>query len=252
VLDVHPPHESVHSWRDFFIHIATIVVGLIIAVGLEQTVEALHRHSERAELRESLQHETYEILRDAEHVDTSISAEIKWQQQIGDIFIASERTHRPLGQLPPEPLKDFDFPDDPIYKAAKASNKLTLLSKEETEAYGELDGLLEHVNIAYRQRVDALNAEIETQRQLRFDQPVGPIPDQSALNLSSGFAPYAASTLSSEDLKNLYTDTVHLEISAANFVYWSRQVRGAAVALHQGERHLNKIEAAERQFDNLP
>jgi len=24
MLDVHPPHEAAHSWKDFFIHIATI------------------------------------------------------------------------------------------------------------------------------------------------------------------------------------------------------------------------------------
>jgi hypothetical protein len=43
MLDVHPPHQAIHGWRDFFIHIATIVVGLLIAVALEQTVEACWR-----------------------------------------------------------------------------------------------------------------------------------------------------------------------------------------------------------------
>jgi hypothetical protein len=48
MLDVHAPHDRVHSWSDFFIHIATIVIGLLIAVGLEQTVEYFHhRHQAR-------------------------------------------------------------------------------------------------------------------------------------------------------------------------------------------------------------
>jgi hypothetical protein len=48
MLDVHAPHERVHGWSDFFIHIATIVIGLLIAVGLEQTVEYFHhRHQAR-------------------------------------------------------------------------------------------------------------------------------------------------------------------------------------------------------------
>jgi hypothetical protein len=48
MLDVHAPHERVHSWSDFFVHIATIVIGLLIAVGLEQTVEYFHhRHQAR-------------------------------------------------------------------------------------------------------------------------------------------------------------------------------------------------------------
>ncbi len=36
MLDVHPPHHAATTWRDFFIHIATIVLGLIIAVGPRQ------------------------------------------------------------------------------------------------------------------------------------------------------------------------------------------------------------------------
>ena len=48
MLDVHPAHHPATTWREFFVHIATIVVGLIIAVGLEQLVELVHRH--RAEM----------------------------------------------------------------------------------------------------------------------------------------------------------------------------------------------------------
>ena len=54
MLDVHPPHQAAHTWKDFFIHIATIVIGLLIAVGLEQTVEAIHHRREVTEAREAL------------------------------------------------------------------------------------------------------------------------------------------------------------------------------------------------------
>ena len=57
MLDVHPPHTAAHSWREFFIHIATIVIGLLIAIGLEQTVEAVHQRREARETHEALQHE---------------------------------------------------------------------------------------------------------------------------------------------------------------------------------------------------
>jgi hypothetical protein len=57
MLDVHPPHTAVHGWRDFFIHIATIVIGLCIAVGIEQTVEHFHHRQQVAETREQLQTE---------------------------------------------------------------------------------------------------------------------------------------------------------------------------------------------------
>ena len=45
MLDVHPPHTPVHGWRDFLLHLATITIGLLIAISLEQTVEFFHhRH----------------------------------------------------------------------------------------------------------------------------------------------------------------------------------------------------------------
>jgi hypothetical protein len=54
MLDVHPPQHTPHTWRDFFIHIATIVLGLVIAIGLEQMVEYIHHGREVAETREAL------------------------------------------------------------------------------------------------------------------------------------------------------------------------------------------------------
>ena len=54
MLDVHPPHHAIDTWRDFFIHIATIVVGLLIAVGLGNLVERIHDHYELDETRAAL------------------------------------------------------------------------------------------------------------------------------------------------------------------------------------------------------
>lgn len=32
MLDVHPPHSPTHTWKDFFIHIATIGEGTLVNV----------------------------------------------------------------------------------------------------------------------------------------------------------------------------------------------------------------------------
>jgi hypothetical protein len=45
VIDVHPPHEPIHGWRDFLLHLLTITIGLLIALSLEGLVEwQHHRH----------------------------------------------------------------------------------------------------------------------------------------------------------------------------------------------------------------
>jgi hypothetical protein len=57
MLDVHPAHHAASRWREFLVHIATIVLGLLIAVGLEQSVEYLHHRREVAETREAVHRE---------------------------------------------------------------------------------------------------------------------------------------------------------------------------------------------------
>lgn len=48
MLDVHAPHEKIHGYKDFFLHLFTITVGLLIALGLEGCVEwGHHRHLRR-------------------------------------------------------------------------------------------------------------------------------------------------------------------------------------------------------------
>src|ERR1700730_1204283 len=60
MLEVHAPHESIHTWKSFFIHIATIVIGLLIAVGLEQAVETIHWHNQVRAARDVLRQELLE------------------------------------------------------------------------------------------------------------------------------------------------------------------------------------------------
>jgi hypothetical protein len=44
-LDIHPVHGSIRSVKDFFLHLLTITVGILIALSLEATVEWFHyRH----------------------------------------------------------------------------------------------------------------------------------------------------------------------------------------------------------------
>src|ERR1700723_3847662 len=79
MLDVHAPHHT-NTWRDFFIHIATICVGLLIAVSLEQTVEAVNHHQQRKQLLVSLDHDTRATLRDSDFAAAERLRRMQWNQ----------------------------------------------------------------------------------------------------------------------------------------------------------------------------
>jgi len=56
-MEVHPPHAPLHGWRDFWIHLGTIAVGLLIAIALEQSVEWMHHLHQRHQLEEDFREE---------------------------------------------------------------------------------------------------------------------------------------------------------------------------------------------------
>jgi hypothetical protein len=44
-MDIHPPHQPIHTWKDFLLHLLTITIGLFIALTLEASIESMHhRH----------------------------------------------------------------------------------------------------------------------------------------------------------------------------------------------------------------
>src|ERR1700733_2728206 len=56
-MDVHAPHEPVHTWKDFAIHLAIVTIGLFIALMLEAGVEYWHHRHIVAEARENIRRE---------------------------------------------------------------------------------------------------------------------------------------------------------------------------------------------------
>jgi uncharacterized membrane protein YccC len=56
-MDVHPPRQAIHSWKDFLLHLLTITVGLFIALTLEAAVESLHHRHLVRDARDMLQRE---------------------------------------------------------------------------------------------------------------------------------------------------------------------------------------------------
>jgi hypothetical protein len=126
VLDVHAPHESVHSWRDFFLHLVTITIGLFIALSLEGFVEwQHHRHlahdaetSLRAEIKSNA--EGMDVLTDLHQRQATLKHDVKVLQ-----FIVE------TGKNPPDQNMKVDFRivtfDDVSWKTAQTTGALSYM-----------------------------------------------------------------------------------------------------------------------------
>jgi len=139
MIDIHPPHKSDHTWKDFFIHIATICVGLIIAIGLEQTVEAVHHLHQRRELEENLRAELQgDLRRDA--TDFRIFADIRAYTLQLNSAVSARRAGKSSPPAPPAPTDNRrdEVPIAPsiaIWDTAKLDATITLLPATEIELY---------------------------------------------------------------------------------------------------------------------
>jgi hypothetical protein len=140
MLDVPAPHQSVHTWRDFFIHIATISVGLLIAIGLEQTVEAIHHARERRELIANMRDEARQNLKSAQEAYDAYSARAAWLRESVDVVRRATSSNGIFDLTLPAaaPFPGNAAPLLPAWSVAKTNGNAALLPEERAEVYERL------------------------------------------------------------------------------------------------------------------
>jgi hypothetical protein len=147
MLDVHAPHESIHTWKGFFIHIATIACGLLLALALEKTVEYLHQRHLLSEARSELAAEL-ENNRRAWHKNAAEVQRIQRELEVNLRVVHALRSHAlPDGKL--DYSADLWATFDGAWQSVHQNGALGLMPQKELtkEAW------------FYRLMVDLLNAE---------------------------------------------------------------------------------------------
>jgi hypothetical protein len=164
MLDVHPPHEAAHTWKDFLIHIATIVIGLIIAVGLEQTVEFFHHREQLHQLHEDLHAESLRnlhiALADIDECETNHAFVTAIYQEV----VVANRDHRSPILHTTLGNSSYVKPASAAWTVAQQSGTLGLLPRDEAQRYvrvyslvDQSSGVIAQGNAAYSKLLDALS-----------------------------------------------------------------------------------------------
>jgi hypothetical protein len=141
MLDVHPAHHAATTWRDFFIHIATIVLGLLIAVGLEQTVEHFHHRHQIAETREALRAERELNRKVMQHLVAEFRTRtIAMRGNLADFHYLQQHPSAPIERLPTTinwHNNAVQF-NESVWTTAQQGQLLSLFPPEEVRAYSRL------------------------------------------------------------------------------------------------------------------
>jgi hypothetical protein len=190
MLDVHPLQHAPYSRRDFFLHIATISVGLLIAIGLEQTVEYFHRLLERHELQAELRNEGLHNRDGIRSALRALDATESWallsEQAVQNAANHGDTTAQPYPPaFKPDPalMKSLRFivPSAAVWTTANASGAIALLPPDDAVAYARLyrfHELVTEMDLEWRKSNTPLRA-----LEARFsDNRLDRRPDLGALN----------------------------------------------------------------------
>jgi hypothetical protein len=171
MLDVHAPHESIHTWKGFFIHIATIVIGLLIAIGLEQSVEYIHHHHQLQEARRELLIEVDDNLHLIElNIESTRKTSLALDADIA-ILRAKQSSNSPAAMKLDYTWHPNDTQDGG-WQAAKQSGALSLMPHEELRRYTRVYTVLAAITDA----LPAFGARMEVAGAIARRVPDGDLP----------------------------------------------------------------------------
>jgi hypothetical protein len=137
-MDVHAPHEPVHTWKDFFIHLTIVTIGLFIALMLEALVEYVHHRHVVAEARANIRLEIQEN-------HTAAQNDLVLVQQNIDTIKSNIQTIHLLKQHPKSTAHlhlansmSFDSLSDTAWRTARDTGALSYMPYNEAQRYSDL------------------------------------------------------------------------------------------------------------------
>jgi hypothetical protein len=137
MLDVHAPHESPHSWRDFATHLVIVTIGLFIALMMEAGVEWLHhRHvvaEARANIRQEIEDDHIAAQHDLVMLQKNVQLERTNIKNIRGLQADPKHFHGTVNNT-----MSFDSMDDAAWRTARDTGALAYMPYAEVQRYSDL------------------------------------------------------------------------------------------------------------------
>lgn len=151
MLDVHPPHESIHGWRDFLLHLLTITIGLLIALSLEGCVEWRHHRHLVHEAESSLYEEIKSNADDLKETAADIHKQQAVLKQDGIVLRQIIRDGKPPKNSSMEVNFHIHTFADVSWKTAQSTGALGYMSYPDAQKYSDIYTTQQELNIAENQ-----------------------------------------------------------------------------------------------------
>jgi hypothetical protein len=161
MIDIHPPHHGAMTRRDILTHLMIVVLGILIAIGLEQIAEVIHHHNQRHQLEEDLHQEAQRNVGTIQANEKNFAVYMVWYR---DVLKAAREAKPAIGfvtfVVPPRvDPRVAQRPMDNVWPAATASGAVAVLPREEIETFGRINTYAEFADQIAGARQAALLTE---------------------------------------------------------------------------------------------
>jgi len=144
-MEIHAPNEPIHTKKDFFIHLFTITIGLLIALSLEGLVEYIHhRHlvaEARANIRQELDQNHTAAQGDLVLLQKNIDLQESNIQAIHKLQAHTKDFHGSVTNT-----MSFNSIEDAAWRTARDTGALSFMPYDEVQRYSDIYMLAGIVN----------------------------------------------------------------------------------------------------------
>ena len=171
MLDVHPPHSAVHGWRDFFIHIATITIGLVIALALEGAVTTMEHRALVREARENIRREIQGNATEAVEDEGYLQEDADRMKENATLAHAYLLDANALKGRKMSFTFTWNSLNDSAWRSARDSGALTYMPLAEVQRYSDIYA---QQDIIDREAVEVFTGQPELAAGMLFNNPAAP------------------------------------------------------------------------------
>jgi hypothetical protein len=183
-MDVHAPHQPVHTWKDFAIHLAVVTIGLFIALMMEAGVEYWHhRHivaEASANIREEIKENQEAAQKNLGYVQQSVDT-IKNNVKTLHVMMARPKDFH--GSL--TNTMRFESFHDAAWQTARDTGALSYMPYEEVQRYSDIY-MFEHM--VNQKATDTAERNFRASAPVYMGYDVDKLPDAEYVDMLRGNA----------------------------------------------------------------
>jgi hypothetical protein len=153
MVDVHPPHEKMHGFKDFLLHLLTITIGLLIALGLEGCVEHWRQRELKTDADTKLRQEIRDNAKEIALVHNANATEQANLKRIAD-FLSARKKNQSYDSR--QIRLDFTVGDlkSASWKTAAATGALGFMEYDQVQRYAAVYQLQDKYSALQDQTID--------------------------------------------------------------------------------------------------